>query len=165
MVAKSVGALFERRLWSKVEKSDEGCWLWLASVTGGGYGRFKHSGRMHVAHRVVYEQMVGPIPAGLTLDHLCRNRRCVRPDHLEPVTMRENVLRGNTITAANSKKTHCVRGHHLSGEALLIRRDGRRRCQICEYASQRRLRQKPEFKQRHAAYERMRRAIRKGSKS
>jgi len=66
-----------------------------------------------LAHRWIYEQVVGPIPAGLDLDHLCRNRWCVNPEHQEPVTRRENLLRGDTVTARNAAKTHCSRGHLL----------------------------------------------------
>lgn len=160
MVARSEGKLLQRRFWAKVKKT-RGCWLWVASLTAGGYWRFKSGGIMRMAHRVSYEMLVGPIPRGLTLDHLCRNRRCVRPDHLEPVTMRINILRGETITAANASKTACHHGHTLAGDNLFVRRDGRRRCRTCERNSQRRLRATPEYRVRHAAYERHRRAIRK----
>lgn len=83
-----------RRLWDKFTISD-GCWEWTAQINPNGYGSFKVDGRPRRAHRVVYEWLVGPIPAGLELDHLCFNKACVRPDHLEPVTHKENMQRMN----------------------------------------------------------------------
>lgn len=83
------------------------------------------------AHRVYYEARFGPIPAGLQLDHLCRNRGCVNPDHLEPVTCRENLMRGHTVAAANAKKTHCNAGHALAGDNLRVWK-GKRYCIVCQ---------------------------------
>lgn len=82
----------EERWWEKVAIT-EGCWLWTASLDGNGYGRFHDGERDTKAHRSGYEMLVGPVPDGLELDHLCRVRACVRPDHLEPVTHAENVRR------------------------------------------------------------------------
>lgn len=156
------------RLMSKINKNGPiikphlgPCWTWKASFTHNGYGRFKYQGKTVLAHRYSYTVLKGPIPEGLTLDHICRNTACVNPDHLEPVTMKVNVLRGDTITAANSVKTHCNMGHELSGENLFIRSDGRRRCRTCERASQKRLRATEKFRVKHAAYERERRARKK----
>lgn len=86
----------EIRFWAKVDAWDGvACWNWLGAKSHDGYGRFRTSGqRTRIAHRVAYEMCVGPIPAGLTLDHLCRNRRCMNPAHMEEVTRRENLLRG-----------------------------------------------------------------------
>lgn len=123
----------EERFWSKVEKS-AGCWRWLASVDSKGYGQFMLNGSPKRAHRVSYELVHGAIPLGLQLDHLCRNIECVNPTHLEPVTHRINQLRGIGPVAINAAKTHCVRGHELTGDNLYIRKDtGARVCRSCQH--------------------------------
>jgi uncharacterized protein YktB (UPF0637 family) len=83
---------------------------------------------------MVYERLRGPIPPTLTIDHLCRNRICVNPDHMEPVTHRENTLRGTNIAATLAKLTHCKRGHLLSGDNVLPQRTHGRRCKTCRLA-------------------------------
>lgn len=98
--------------------SETGCWNWLGTTaTKTGYGRF---GRVF-AHRHYYELFVGPIPAGLTIDHLCRNKVCVNPDHLETVTSRENTLRSDNPMAKNLRKTECNQGHALTEDNVLRR--------------------------------------------
>src|SRR3990172_7099161 len=103
------------RFWEKINKT-ETCWLWVGCTDGNGYGSFmirnKKTGRQKKwkVHRYAYTKLVGRIPRGLTLDHLCRVRACVNPSHLEPVTMRENILRGISFSAINAKKTHCIHG-------------------------------------------------------
>lgn len=97
-----------------------------------GYARTRASGRTFLAHRWMYEQMVGPIPTGLQLDHLCRVRNCVNPRHLEPVTQRINILRGTAPTAINATKTHCPKGHVLAGYNLAPSRKGRGQCRTCQ---------------------------------
>ena len=110
---------------------EDGCWIWTGIINGYGYGQVIDHGRRPMAHRKMYETLVGPIPEGLTLDHLCRVHACVNPGHLEPVTIRENTLRGNTTPAANAAKTHCLRGHPLAGDNLYRTPDGRRQCRAC----------------------------------
>jgi hypothetical protein len=108
-----------------------GCWEWMGSRNEQGYGRMKVGGRYVSAHRIAYELFVGPIPDGLEPDHLCRNHACVNPSHLEPVTHRENVLRGASPSAQQARQTHCKRGHPLSGTNLVVRCDGARICKTC----------------------------------
>lgn len=120
------------RLASKFTVSD-GCWEWTGTRTYG-YGRFRLRGKYVQAHRLMYELLVGPIPDGLQLDHLCRNRACVRPSHLEPVTQRENILRGEGPTANNATKTHCRYGHEFTPENTYQVKTGGRFCRACARA-------------------------------
>lgn len=119
------------RFWPKVRKT-ETCWLWEASTDASGYGQFRVLPRPAgptKAHRFAYEQIVGPIPDGLELDHLCRVRNCVNPDHLEPVPGAVNTLRGYGAPAKNARKTHCIRGHELPDEPNV--KGVWRRCNAC----------------------------------
>ncbi|MCW2545384.1 MAG: hypothetical protein JWM40_2936 [Frankiales bacterium] len=129
----------EQRFWPKVHKTS-GCWTWTASTNGRGYGQMGRGGRgegIVLAHRVSYELHHGPIPEGLQIDHLCRNRLCVRPDHLQAVDARTNLLRApGTMTSRNAHKTHCIHGHELAGDNLIIER-GRRSCRTCKNQRQR----------------------------
>lgn len=118
------------RFIAKVDKSDA-CWLWRAATRGGGYGAFWLNGRHVPAHRFAYEALIGPVPDGLHLDHLCRNRSCVNPDHLEPVTCQENLLRSPvTFQGTNARKTHCDHGHEFTPENTYEYRGGRK-CRAC----------------------------------
>ena len=109
--------------WSKVEKIDGGCWNWVAGKNTYGYGQTTFGGKKALAHRRAYMELVGPIPRGLTLDHLCRNRGCVNPEHLEPVTQKENTLRGMSVAALNAAKTQCPSGHPYEGENVKVYRN------------------------------------------
>jgi hypothetical protein len=109
----------------------DGCWQWNGYVADDGYGRLRADTRMVLAHRWVYEERRGAIPADLELDHLCRNRSCVNPDHLEPVVTAVNVLRGESLPAQNARKTHCVRGHAFVGDNLYVSPRGWRYCRAC----------------------------------
>lgn len=115
-----------------IEDPDTGCWIWQLGMFRTGYGSVWNGERNTVAHRVYYEDLIGPIPDGLTLDHLCRNRACCNPGHLEPVTMRENVLRGDSITGRNARKTHCLRGHPFDEQNTRIMKGGGRACRACD---------------------------------
>lgn len=109
------------RFWVKVKKT-KGCWLWLGKTTSwNGYGAFwLGGGRTGLAHRFSYELLVGEIPPKLQVDHLCRNRSCVNPKHMELVSIKENVLRGMGLSAINLRKTHCIRGHPFEGKNLRV---------------------------------------------
>ena len=128
----------EARFWSKVDKSGD-CWLWMGSLTASGYGSFRGENRTVLSHRQAYELLVGCIPDDLTIDHLCRVRRCVNPTHMETVTNRINILRGNGISARAALRIHCPHGHPYD-LFNTIRDNGCRRCRICR-EQQRRHRQ------------------------
>lgn len=129
--------------WSQIQAGIQnqanGCWIWVGLKNPQGYGRVSRYARDSVKknfsiHRVAYEAIKGPIQAGMVIDHLCRNKACCNPEHLEAVTSRENILRGVGASALNAKKTHCINGHEFSIQNTLVRKNGsnlRRVCRQC----------------------------------
>jgi hypothetical protein len=120
-----------RRFWTKIDVAPDGCWLWTGAITGRHYATFTLEGKTEQAHRVAYWAFVGVIPPGLVLDHLCRVRHCVNPAHLEAVTNRENLLRGETFAAVQSRQTHCKRGHAFDEVNTRLDVRGHRSCRAC----------------------------------
>ena len=119
--------LFERHAFPE---PNSGCWLWAGPCYSNGYGDLRKNKWHMLAHRWSYEHFIGPIPEGLDLDHLCRVRSCVNPAHLEPVTRRINLLRGDTIPARFAARTHCLNGHELIPENFRKNARGRE-CRLC----------------------------------
>jgi hypothetical protein len=128
----------EERFWASVHKTDS-CWLWEGTVDiTTGYGRFSHDGSYTYAHRWAFVQFKGSIPEGMHLDHLCKVRNCVRPEHLEVVTLAENVMRGDGITAQKARQTECVHGHEFTVENTYIDpKRGSRGCRKCRNENRR----------------------------
>src|SRR6266478_7383935 len=130
-------ALIDKNGCLPIRRPDLGpCWLWLGTIDSSqGYAIFSVKGKKCSAHTVSFRMAGRKVPKGKQLDHLCRNRACPNPDHLEPVTRKENILRGESFSAVNARKTHCKYGHPLSGDNLMRRRktsDGMERlCRIC----------------------------------
>ena len=113
------------------------CWAWTGAINSRGYGCIGINGKSQLSHRVAYELLVGAIPAGLQIDHLCRNKKCCNPSHLEPVTAKVNSSRTD-----QAEKTHCVNGHPLTGANLIVRPYGdrglvKRNCRTCKNQGQR----------------------------
>lgn len=126
-----------RRFWTKVNIDGpqstfarRNCWVWTATKSRQGYGALGFRGGRIYAHVLSFILHKGPIPQGKEIDHKCRTRNCVRPEHLRTVTHRVNVLCGNTIVAELAARTHCLRGHPLSGDNLYVY-EGKRGCFIC----------------------------------
>jgi hypothetical protein len=110
-----------------------GCWVWTGArnTSQGTYGRLWVDGKVLLAHRVSYEEHVGPIPNGAVIDHLCNNMPCVNPAHLEPKRQRANVLRGSSPPAVHARKTHCLNGHAFDAANTYVRSNGYRECRKC----------------------------------
>jgi hypothetical protein len=126
----------------KLPPSDDpmGCWIWIANRSTG-YGRFWLAGRYVTASRFSYEMFIKAVPAGKEIDHLCRVRCCVNPDHLEAVTHRVNMLRGDGVASSNVAKTHCAQGHPYSGSNLHLQ-GTKRRCRRCWVIATKRYRER-----------------------
>lgn len=140
IIERMRGAPLEARFWAKVDTGGNGgCWIWTAATFPEGYGLLGIDGVPRLAHRISYELTVGPIPDGAQLDHICRVRHCVNPDHLEPITRRENIRRGVSPSAINARLTHCRRGHAFD-EANTHVANGRRTCRTCRREAARRRR-------------------------
>lgn len=125
---------YAARFWAKVDqRGPDECWLWNGTILSSGYGQFWCPPKKHLAHRFAYELVVGPIPDGLTLDHVkargCTNRNCVNPAHLEPVTIAENLRRSDCPSAVNARKTHCPK---CGAEYTGIDHRGDRFCRRCK---------------------------------
>jgi hypothetical protein len=118
------------RLALQVERSEAGCWEWRGARTAGGYGAIWLEGKIRYAHRVVYELANGAIPDGFQIDHLCKNRGCVNPAHIEAVTQLVNNMRSDSICAKNARKEFCVHGHSLADASVNVL--GHRKCRTCE---------------------------------
>lgn len=119
---------FDRKVFTE---PNTGCWLWGGSLCSGGYGTFGGPERTESAHIYSYVRHRGPVPSGTELDHKCRTKACVNPDHMEAVTHRENVMRGKSPFATKAAATHCKSGHELSGHNLIRRKGGNRGCRVC----------------------------------
>jgi hypothetical protein len=121
------------RFTAKYQVNEDGCWIWTAGINSEGYGSFWDGKRNVRAHRFSYELAVEPIPEGMQIDHLCRVRNCVNPEHLEPVTNHENARRGNAgihMRETLGARTHCVHGHEFTPENTYLGA-GWRRCRKC----------------------------------
>lgn len=142
---ESVRMPIRERFWSKVEKIAGGCWLWRAARTSNGYGEFSIRHRGYLAHRLAYQMTKGPIAQGLEIDHLCRVRQCVNPDHLEAVTPEENNRRAPKPGAPKGPRPErweaaCGKGHAMVGANVVVNKQGRRKCRECKRETLRRCR-------------------------
>lgn len=131
----------EDRIARKYDIAENGCWEWTDRIGSRGAGGLRVGGKKGKwvdAYLIAYRTFVGPVPEGLELDHLCRNRKCINFDHLEPVTRRENVRRGVSCIAVHMHKTHCKNGHEFTPENTYPKRGIHRACRKCTAAAQRR---------------------------
>ena len=125
-----------KRILPKIKVSKVGCWEWLGRTVKDGYGNINVNKKRISIHRILYKYYHGKLDSELEIDHICRNRVCCNPLHLEQVTHKENVLRGFSLNAINARKTLCIRGHSLSGDNIRIEKYGSRRCKKCKNENQ-----------------------------
>ena len=135
--------------WRHVRKDPGGCWIWTRPLDDSGYGRLRVGSKVWYAHVLSYELETGAVPEGHVVDHTCRNRACVRPDHLEAVTGYVNTLRGAGPSAQNARKTHCKKGHEFTEDNIIWKGD-RRNCKTCRKASREAQRRKVKASPRRA---------------
>ena len=121
-----------KRFLSKIKIIESGCWEFTGHLDKYGYGQIKINRKTILTHRYIYEYYYGTICPDLTIDHLCRNRACCNPLHLEQVTKQENNKRGNSASGINKRKTHCKRGHEFTKENTIIKKMEKRCCKICQ---------------------------------
>lgn len=121
-----------------IPEPNSGCWIWLAGTATEGYGKFWVDGATDLAHRVSWRLAGRATPSNTELDHLCRNRLCCNPDHLEPVSHRENMLRGVSPTALTARSNFCKNGHEFTVENTYYLANGWRRCHACGRAAAKR---------------------------
>jgi len=131
-------AKLKKQLRDRCNVTDSGCWEFRCKPSAAGYARTRYGGRSWFVHRLMWKAVYGSLTDGKEIDHLCRNTMCCNPKHLEEVTHRVNMLRGETIAARNGAKTHCVHGHKFADGNTYIRENGGRQCRICRAAAMQR---------------------------
>ena len=131
-----------KRVLSRITVNNQGCWEWKSPLHDGGYATMSVDDKSQYIHRLIYEYYHGQIQSDLQIDHLCRNRKCVNPIHLELVTQKENIMRGKGVGVLNSLKTQCPKGHPYTKENLIMYKDGSKKCRICHNERQKQYQRK-----------------------
>lgn len=144
----------EKLMGERIKISPSGCWLWLAYTSKDGYGRLTHLGETLTAHRYTYRELVGPIPDRAHLHHQCRNRRCVNPEHLQPLSASVHIglhskCSPKQLSVRRKSQTHCIYDHELAGENVYVRGDGRRNCMTCKRINDKRFKQRKKLQRKY----------------